>query len=114
MDEGRQCTSDVEKTRKKTLPLMVLMLIVASVGLYIMLPANQSSTTDKQAASTNEEKLEQTLEAMKGAGKVKVYFYYGQMTAEIDENNLFSQYFRNTDQSAKDVTGMLISFGGCC
>lgn len=107
MDEGRQCTSDVEKTRKKTIPLMVFVLIVASVGLFIMLPVNQTSTTDKQVTSTNEEKLEQTLEAMQGVGKVKVYFYYGQMTAD-DESNLFSQYFRSNDQGAKDVTGMLV------
>lgn len=108
MDEGRQCTSDVEKTRKKTLPLMVIMLIVASVGLFFMLPSNQTNSTDQQVSYTNEEKLEQTLEAMQGVGKIKMYFYYGEMTAELDENNLFSQYFRSTDQSAKNVTGMLI------
>lgn len=108
MDERRQCTSDVEKTRKKTLPLMVIMLIVASVGLFFMLPGNQTNSTGKQVSYTNEEKLEQTLEAMQGVGKIKVYFYYGQMTADIDENNLFSQYFRSTDQNAKDITGMLI------
>lgn len=109
MDERRQCTSDVEKTRKKTLPLMVIMLIVASVGIFIMLPTTQTNSTDKKVAYTDEEKLEKTLAAMQGVGKIKVYFYYGQMTSDIDENNLFSQYFRSTDQGAKkDVTGMLI------
>lgn len=109
MDEGRQYTSDVEKTRKKTLPLMVLMLIVASVGLFVMLPTNQTNSTDKKVTYTNEEKLEHTLKAMQGVGEIKIYFYYGQMTSDIDENNLFSQYFRGTDQGAmKDVTGMLI------
>lgn len=73
-----------------------------------MLPGNQTNSTGKQVSYTNEEKLEQTLEAMQGVGKIKVYFYYGQMTADIDENNLFSQYFRSTDQNAKDITGMLI------
>lgn len=87
---------------------MVIVLIVASVGLFIMLPSSQTNSTDKKATYTNEEKLEQTLKAMQGVGEVKVYFYYGQMTADIDENNLFSQYFRGTDQGAKDVTGMLI------
>lgn len=108
MDERRQCTSDVEKTRKKTLPIMVLMLIVASVGLFIILPTQQTNSSDQQVAYTNEEKLEQTLKAMQGVGKIKVYFYYGQMTSDTDENNLFSQYFRGTDQGTKDVTGMLI------
>lgn len=108
MDERRQCTSDVEKTRKKTLPLMVIMLVVASVGLFFMMPSNQTNSTDQQVANTNEEKLQQTLEAMQGVGKIKVYFYHGQMTADLDESNLFSQYFRSTDQSAKNVTGILI------
>lgn len=87
---------------------MVLMLIVASVGLFIILPTQQTNSSDQQVAYTNEEKLEQTLKAMQGVGKIKVYFYYGQMTSDTDENNLFSQYFRGTDQGTKDVTGMLI------
>ena len=74
-----------------------------------MLPTTQTNSTDKKVAYTDEEKLEKTLAAMQGVGKIKVYFYYGQMTSDIDENNLFSQYFRSTDQGAKkDVTGMLI------
>ena len=74
-----------------------------------MLPTNQSNSTDKKVTYTNEEKLEQTLKTMQGVGEIKIYFYYGQMTSDIDENNLFSQYFRGTDQGAeKDVTGMLI------
>ncbi|WP_235616223.1 hypothetical protein [Lysinibacillus parviboronicapiens] len=67
-----------------------------------------SSTNERVTPSSNEEKLEQTLRAMQGVGEVKVYFYYGEMTNETDENNLFSQYFRGTDKGVKDVTGMLI------
>ncbi|MFY0518009.1 hypothetical protein ACMGD3_06325 [Lysinibacillus sphaericus] len=67
-----------------------------------------NSTNERVTPSTNEEKLEKTLRAMQGVGEVKVYFYYGEMTNETDENNLFSQYFRGTDQGVKDVTGMLI------
>ncbi len=85
------------------------MLIAASVGIFIVLPMYQTnSTNDQVTPNTNEEKLEQTLKAMQGVGEVKVYFYYGEMTDAKDENKLFSQYFRGTDQSTKDVTGMLI------
>lgn len=88
---------------------MILLLIAASVGLFIVYPMYQTNSTSERVVSyTNEEKLEQTLKAMQGVGEVKVYFYYGEMTVETDENNLFSQYFRSTDQSGKDVTGMLI------
>jgi len=99
----------VEKVRKKTTSFIVLMLIAASVGIFIVFPMYQTnSTNDQVTPNTNEEKLEQTLKAMQGVGEVKVYFYYGEMTDAKDENKLFSQYFRGTDQSTKDVTGMLI------
>ncbi|QPQ35233.1 MULTISPECIES: hypothetical protein [unclassified Lysinibacillus] len=99
----------MEKVRKKTTSFIVLMLIAASVGIFIVLPMYQTnSTNDQVTPNTNEEKLEQTLKAMQGVGEVKVYFYYGEMTDAKDENKLFSQYFRGTDQSTKDVTGMLI------
>lgn len=85
------------------------MFIAASVGIFIILPMYQTGTTNGQVTSmNNEEKLEQTLKAMKGVGEVKVYFYYGDMTAEKDDNKLFSQYFRGTEQGTKEVTGMLI------
>lgn len=85
------------------------MLIAASVGIFIILPMYQTNTTNGQVTSvTNEEKLEQTLKAMKGVGEVKVYFYYGDMTEEKDDTKLFSQYFRGTEQGTKEVTGMLI------
>lgn len=88
---------------------MVLILIAASVGIFIILPMYQTnSTSDKSSPLTNEEKLEQTLKAMQGVGEVKVYFYYGEMTDDQDANKLFSQYFRETEQSAKNVTGMLV------
>lgn len=88
---------------------MVLILIAASVGIFIILPMYQTnSTSDKSSQLTNEEKLEQTLKAMQGVGEVKVYFYYGEMTDDQDANKLFSQYFRGTEQSAKNVTGMLV------
>jgi len=99
----------VEKKRKKTTSFLVLMLIAASVGIFIILPMYQTGKTNGQVTSmTSEEKLEQTLKAMKGVGEVKVYFYYGDMTAEKDDNKLFSQYFRGTEQGTKEVTGMLI------
>ncbi|GAB0170816.1 stage III sporulation protein AG [Lysinibacillus sp. CTST325] len=99
----------MEKNRKKTTSFIVLMLIAASVGIFIILPMYQTGTTNGQVTSmTSEEKLEQTLKAMKGVGEVKVYFYYGDMTAEKDDNKLFSQYFRGTEQGTKEVTGMLI------
>ncbi|MDD1505268.1 hypothetical protein PVA17_21345 [Lysinibacillus sp. CNPSo 3705] len=99
----------MEKKRKKTTSFIVLMLIAASVGIFIILPMYQTGTTNGQVTSmTNEEKLEQTLKAMKGVGEVKVYFYYGDMTAEKDDNKLFSQYFRGTEQGTKEVTGILI------
>jgi len=85
------------------------MLIAASVGIFIILPMYQTSSTNNQVTpTTNEEKLEQTLKAMQGVGEVKVYFYYGEMTDDKDENKLFSQYFRGTEQSTKEVTGLLI------
>ncbi len=85
------------------------MLIAASVGIFIILPMYQTSSTNGQETSmTNEGKLEQTLKAMKGVGEVKVYFYYGDMADEKDDNKLFSQYFRGTEQGTKEVTGMLI------
>jgi len=88
---------------------MILMLIAASVGIFIILPMYQTSSTNNQVTpTTNEEKLEQTLKAMQGVGEVKVYFYYGEMTDDKDENKLFSQYFRGTEQSTKEVTGLLI------
>ncbi|WP_313470719.1 hypothetical protein [Lysinibacillus sp.] len=84
-------------------------MIAASVGIFIILPMYQTnSTSDKSSPLTNEEKLEQTLKAMQGVGEVKVYFYYGEMTDDQDANKLFSQYFRGTEQSAKNVTGMLV------
>jgi len=99
----------VEKARKKTTSFMILMLIAASVGIFIILPMYQTSSTNNQVTpTTNEEKLEQTLKAMQGVGEVKVYLYYGEMTDEKDENKLFSQYFRGTEQSTKEVTGLLI------
>ncbi|MEY9972766.1 stage III sporulation protein AG [Lysinibacillus sp. RC46] len=99
----------MEKKRKKSTSFIVLMLIAASVGIFIILPMYQTGTTNGQVTSmTSEEKLEQTLKAMKGVGEVKVYFYYGDMTAEKDDNKLFSQYFRGTEQGTKEVTGMLI------
>ncbi|MGE8005570.1 hypothetical protein [Lysinibacillus sp. NPDC093216] len=99
----------MEKKRKKSTSFLVLMLIAASVGIFIILPMYQTGTTNGQVTSmTSEEKLEQTLKAMKGVGEVKVYFYYGDMTAEKDDNKLFSQYFRGTEQGTKEVTGMLI------
>ncbi|MDM5234289.1 MULTISPECIES: hypothetical protein [Lysinibacillus] len=99
----------MEKARKKTTSFMILMLIAASVGIFIVLPMYQTSSTNNQVTpSTNEEKLEQTLKAMQGVGEVKVYLYYGEMTDEKDENKLFSQYFRGTEQSTKEVTGLLI------
>ncbi|MEY9976181.1 hypothetical protein [Lysinibacillus sp. RC79] len=99
----------MEKKRKKTTSFIVLMLIAASVGIFIILPMYQTNTTNGQVTSmTNEEKLEQTLKAMKGVGEVKVYFYYGDMTDAKDDNKLFSQYFRGTEQGTKEVTGMLI------
>jgi len=88
---------------------MILMLIAASVGIFIILPMYQTSSTNNQVTPTsNEEKLEQTLKAMQGVGEVKVYLYYGEMTDDKDENKLFSQYFRGTEQSTKEVTGLLI------
>lgn len=79
------------------------------MGIFIILPMYQTNTTnDRVSPMTNEEKLEKTLKAMQGVGEVKVYFYYGEMTDEKDENKLFSQYFRGTEQSTKEVTGMLI------
>ncbi|MGG2055478.1 hypothetical protein ABFY48_13870 [Lysinibacillus pakistanensis] len=99
----------MEKARKKTTSFMILMLIAASVGIFIILPMYQTSSTNNQVTPTsNEEKLEQTLKAMQGVGEVKVYLYYGEMTDEKDENKLFSQYFRGTEQSTKEVTGLLI------
>ncbi len=88
---------------------MVLILIAASVGIFIVLPMYQTNSSNERVTpNTSEEKLEQTLKAMQGVGEVKVYFYYGEMTDAKDENKLFSQYFRGTDQGTKDVTGMLI------
>lgn len=88
---------------------MVLILIAASVGIFIILPMYQTnSTSDNGSPLTNEEKLEQTLKAMQGVGEVKVYFYYGEMTDDQDANKLFSQYFRGTEQGTKNVTGMLV------
>lgn len=88
---------------------MVLILVAASVGIFIILPMYQTnSPNDKGSPLTNEEKLEQTLKAMQGVGEVKVYFYYGDMTDDQDANKLFSQYFRGTEQGAKNVTGMLV------
>ncbi len=88
---------------------MVLILVAASVGIFIILPMYQTnSPNDKGSPLTNEEKLEQTLKAMQGVGEVKVYFYYGEMTDDQDANKLFSQYFRGTEQGAKNVTGMLV------
>ncbi len=85
------------------------MLIAASVGIFIVLPMYQTNSSNERVTpNTSEEKLEQTLKAMQGVGEVKVYFYYGEMTDAKDENKLFSQYFRGTDQGTKDVTGMLI------
>ena len=85
------------------------MLIAASMGIFIILPMYQTNSMNEQETPvTNEVKLEQTLKAMQGVGEVKVYFYYGEMTDEKDENKLFSQYFRGTEQSTKEVTGMLI------
>lgn len=85
------------------------MLIAASVGIFIVLPMYQTNSSNERVTpNTSEEKLEQTLKAMQGVGEVKVYFYYGEMTDAEDENKLFSQYFRGTDQGTKDVTGMLI------
>ncbi|KOP78288.1 hypothetical protein AMS59_10420 [Lysinibacillus sp. FJAT-14745] len=99
----------MEKKRKKTTSFIVLMLIAASMGIFIILPMYQSNTTNGQETPmTNEAKLEQTLKAMKGVGEVKVYFYYGDMTDAKDDNKLFSQYFRGTEQGTKEVTGMLI------
>ena len=99
----------MEKKRKKTTSFIVLLFIAASVGIFIILPMYQTGTTNGQVtAVTNEEKLEQTLKAMKGVGEVKVYFYYGDMTDQKDSNQLFSQYFRGTEQGTKEVTGMLI------
>jgi len=99
----------VEKARKKTTSFIVLMLIAASVGIFIVLPMYQTNSSNERVTpNTSEEKLEQTLKAMQGVGEVKVYFYYGEMTDAKDENKLFSQYFRGTDQGTKDVTGMLI------
>ncbi|MEK5332380.1 MULTISPECIES: hypothetical protein [unclassified Lysinibacillus] len=99
----------MEKVRKKTTSFIVLMLIAASVGIFIVFPMYQTNSTNERVTpNTNEEKLEQTLKAMQGVGEVKVYFYYGEMTDAKDENKLFSQYFRGTDESTKDVTGMLI------
>ena len=97
------------KRNEKTTSFIVLMLIAASVGIFIILPMYQTGTTNGQVTSmTNEEQLEQTLKAMKDVGEVKIYFYYGDMTAEKDDNKLFSQYFRGTEQGTKEVTGMLI------
>ncbi|MGE7928227.1 hypothetical protein [Lysinibacillus xylanilyticus] len=99
----------MEKKRKKTTSFIILMLIAASVGIFIILPMYQTSTTNGQVTSiTNEEKLEKTLKSMKGVGEVKVYFYYGDMTDEKDDNKLFSQYFRGTEQGTKELTGMLV------
>ncbi|AHN22366.1 MULTISPECIES: hypothetical protein [Lysinibacillus] len=99
----------MEKARKKTTSFIVLMLIAASVGIFIVLPMYQTNSSNERVTpNTSEEKLEQTLKAMQGVGEVKVYFYYGEMTDAKDENKLFSQYFRGTDQGTKDVTGMLI------
>jgi len=99
----------VEKTRKKTTSFLILVLIAASMGIFIILPMYQTNSMNEQETPvTNEVKLEQTLKAMQGVGEVKVYFYYGEMTDEKDENKLFSQYFRGTEQSTKEVTGMLI------
>ncbi|MFJ7732260.1 hypothetical protein ACIQXF_10245 [Lysinibacillus sp. NPDC097231] len=99
----------MEKTGKKTTSFIVLMLIAASVGIFIILPMYQTNTTNERVTQmTNEEKLEQTLKAMQGVGEVKVYFYYGDMTDAKDDTKLFSQYFRGTEQSTKEVTGMLI------
>ncbi|WP_456957931.1 hypothetical protein [Lysinibacillus sp. TE18511] len=79
------------------------------MGIFIILPMYQTNSMNEQETPvTNEVKLEQTLKAMQGVGEVKVYFYYGEMTEEKDENKLFSQYFRGTEQSTKEVTGMLI------
>ena len=97
------------KRHAKTTSLMVLILIAASVGIFIILPMYQTnSTSDNGSPLTNEEKLEQTLKAMQGVGEVKVYFYYGEMTDDQDANKLFSQYFRGTEQGTKNVTGMLV------
>ncbi|MGE7912992.1 MULTISPECIES: hypothetical protein [Lysinibacillus] len=99
----------MEKTRKKTTSFLILVLIAASMGIFIILPMYQTNSMNEQETPvTNEVKLEQTLKAMQGVGEVKVYFYYGEMTDEKDENKLFSQYFRGTEQSTKEVTGMLI------
>ncbi|MGE7951505.1 hypothetical protein [Lysinibacillus xylanilyticus] len=99
----------MEKTRKKTTSFLILVLIAASMGIFIILPMYQTNSMNEQETQvTNEVKLEQTLKAMQGVGEVKVYFYYGEMTEEKDENKLFSQYFRGTEQSTKEVTGMLI------
>ena len=99
----------MEKTRKKTTSFLILVLIAASMGIFIILPMYQTNSMNEQEPQvTNEVKLEQTLKAMQGVGEVKVYFYYGEMTDEKDENKLFSQYFRGTEQSTKEVTGMLI------
>ncbi|MEX3745781.1 MULTISPECIES: hypothetical protein [Lysinibacillus] len=99
----------MEKTRKKTTSFLILVLIAASMGIFIILPMYQTNSMNEQETPvTNEVKLEQTLKAMQGVGEVKVYFYYGEMTEEKDENKLFSQYFRGTEQSTKEVTGMLI------
>lgn len=63
------------KRHAKTTSLMVLILIAASVGIFIILPMYQTnSTSDNGSPLTNEEKLEQTLKAMQGVGEVKVYF----------------------------------------
>ncbi|MDM5249064.1 MULTISPECIES: hypothetical protein [unclassified Lysinibacillus] len=99
----------MEKKQKKTTSFIILVLIAASMGIFIILPMYQTNTTnDRVSPMTNEEKLEKTLKAMQGVGEVKVYFYYGEMTDEKDENKLFSQYFRGTEQGTKEVTGMLI------
>ncbi|MEG0449127.1 MAG: hypothetical protein RR595_04650 [Lysinibacillus sp.] len=77
--------------------------------LFIVLPTSQSKSNEKQQTTfTHEEKLEQTLQAMDGVGKVKVYFYYGQLSESADEANMFSQYFKGSSQVENNITGLLV------
>ncbi|WP_264988502.1 hypothetical protein [Lysinibacillus piscis] len=72
----------------------------------MILPMFQSNERVSQV--TNEEKLAQVLQAIQGVGEVKVYFYYGDLEVAQDDNKLFSQYFRGTDQQKTTVTGILV------
>lgn len=97
----------VEKKEVRLKIVLILTALVACVILLFFQAKGTEQVIESEAGSDDTSRLAGVLESIQGVGRVKIYVHYNESSNE-SKNQLFSQYFRQQQNTFQSVSGLLI------